>query len=314
MPNPTQNGRLAIDDNDKPVMGGVSSVDGVTIINSAYDPVTRRLLVDSSGAATGATGPTGPTGPTGATGATGPAGAASATGATGPTGPIGPTGPTGPTGADSTVPGPTGPTGDTGAQGPQGTAGTNGTNGVTGPTGPTGTTGATGPTGAQGATGNDQMSLLATGSGASTATIGTVLDSVAISGLTGFDSLYVIFNFQASAQTGGQLEVANITDSLSFANVLNGAALATGRMIAGTALIKCSIASDARNISTIFDGSNSTGIADNGATNVAMVRYIFNRTFTTNFTGSWTLGLYNYGVTSGGTLYWSWTVYKLAGQ
>lgn len=45
----TYHGTLAIDDNDKPVMGGVSSVDDLTIINSAYDPTTRRLLVDESG-------------------------------------------------------------------------------------------------------------------------------------------------------------------------------------------------------------------------------------------------------------------------
>lgn len=48
----TYRGRLAIDDNDKPVMGGVSSVDGTTIINSEYDPITRRLLVTGSGSTT----------------------------------------------------------------------------------------------------------------------------------------------------------------------------------------------------------------------------------------------------------------------
>lgn len=45
----TLHGTLAIDDNEKPVMGGTSSVDNATIINSAYDPTTRRLLVDDSG-------------------------------------------------------------------------------------------------------------------------------------------------------------------------------------------------------------------------------------------------------------------------
>lgn len=45
----TQNGALKKDDNDYPVMGGTSSVDNATIINSAFDPVTRRLLVDSGG-------------------------------------------------------------------------------------------------------------------------------------------------------------------------------------------------------------------------------------------------------------------------
>lgn len=45
----TYHGRLAIDDNDKPVMGGTSSADDSTIINSAFDDVTRRLLVDDAG-------------------------------------------------------------------------------------------------------------------------------------------------------------------------------------------------------------------------------------------------------------------------
>lgn len=45
----TLNGTLKRDDNDYPVMGGTSSVDNATIINSAYDPSTRRLLVDLAG-------------------------------------------------------------------------------------------------------------------------------------------------------------------------------------------------------------------------------------------------------------------------
>lgn len=49
----TQNGRLAIDDNDKPVMGGTSSVDDTSIINSAFDPTTRRLLVNIGGGGSG---------------------------------------------------------------------------------------------------------------------------------------------------------------------------------------------------------------------------------------------------------------------
>lgn len=49
----TQNGALKKDDNDNPVMGGTSSSDNATIINSAYNPVTRRLLTDSAGGGTG---------------------------------------------------------------------------------------------------------------------------------------------------------------------------------------------------------------------------------------------------------------------
>lgn len=45
----TENGSLQRDDNDYPVMGGTSSSDDQTIIDSAFDPITRRLLVDDSG-------------------------------------------------------------------------------------------------------------------------------------------------------------------------------------------------------------------------------------------------------------------------
>ncbi len=49
----TENGALKRDDNEAPVMGGTSSVDNVTIVNSAFDPVTRRLLTDSAGGGSG---------------------------------------------------------------------------------------------------------------------------------------------------------------------------------------------------------------------------------------------------------------------
>ncbi len=49
----TQNGVLKKDDNDYPVMGGTSSVDNTTIVNSAFNPTTRRLLTDQAGAGSG---------------------------------------------------------------------------------------------------------------------------------------------------------------------------------------------------------------------------------------------------------------------
>ena len=45
----TQVGALRRDDDDSPVMGGTSSSDNLTIINSAFDPVTRRLLTTYGG-------------------------------------------------------------------------------------------------------------------------------------------------------------------------------------------------------------------------------------------------------------------------
>lgn len=53
MAGPTQNGVLQKDDNAYPVMGGTSSSDNNTVINSAFDPVTRRLLVDITGGGAG---------------------------------------------------------------------------------------------------------------------------------------------------------------------------------------------------------------------------------------------------------------------
>lgn len=41
----TSNGTLKKDDNGYPVMGGTSSTDNATIINSSFDSSTRRLLV-----------------------------------------------------------------------------------------------------------------------------------------------------------------------------------------------------------------------------------------------------------------------------
>lgn len=51
----TLRGALKKDDNDYPVMGGTSSLDNNTIINSSFDPLTRRLLTDDSGGSGGFT-------------------------------------------------------------------------------------------------------------------------------------------------------------------------------------------------------------------------------------------------------------------
>lgn len=49
----TQNGALKKDDNDLPVMGGTSSSDNATIVNSSFNPTTRRLLTDSAASSFG---------------------------------------------------------------------------------------------------------------------------------------------------------------------------------------------------------------------------------------------------------------------
>ena len=109
----------------------------------------------------GAEGADGPAGPAGPAGAQGP------TGATGAQGPVGPPGPQGSPGAA----GPQGPPGATGPQGSPGATGPQGPPGATGPQGPAGANGATGATGATGLSGVEYVSLSASVSNLSGASL-----------------------------------------------------------------------------------------------------------------------------------------------
>lgn len=163
-------------------------------------------------------------------------------------------------------------------------------------------------------TSTSPMTLLHASNGTSTNTSANNLATVAISGLTSKDSLLIYYTLDATTQNCGTNTIYTNTDGAVIADLLNTNVLGSGKMTAGVVLLRINASLDDRNITAVFDGQNSTGLTNNGAANTAIVRYIFNKTFTTGFTSAWTLALRNGGVTSGGTLYWNWSVYKIAGQ
>jgi hypothetical protein len=145
--------------------------------------------------------------------------------------------------------------------------------------------------------------LLKAGSGASTDTSASTLDSIALSGLTANDRLQVSVQFTAETQdSGSQLLLQNSTDTVTVSTFFGGAVTA-GNSAGATVTINQK-QSGATAVYALFHAVNA-GTDTSGQTN---------STFTTAWTGSWTLALRAPGVTAGGTLRWTWAVYKLAGQ
>lgn len=143
--------------------------------------------------------------------------------------------------------------------------------------------------------------LLKSGSGQTTSTSAETLDSVALSGLTALDTLLVFWNFAAVTQNSGNVELRNTTDDIAVSSAINPAA--------GDKRIAVSVIRQAQDGATSIDWLSwfdSSGDVLTGAAARA--------TFTQNWTGSWTLGMRHAGVTAGGTLQWSWTALKIAGQ
>jgi hypothetical protein len=85
---------------------------------------------------------------------------------------------------------------------------------------------------------------------------------------------------------------------------LSGASIAAGATTMGVGVIQ-QAQSAATKIAT------STAATDSAGTNKANGAIA---TFTTNWTGTWTLALRHAGVTAGGTCAWSWSVYVVTGQ
>jgi len=147
-----------------------------------------------------------------------------------------------------------------------------------------------------------QVSLLAANSGTTTTTSAENVDTVAISGLTAKDRLIVYAVLEAVTQNTASYSLYNVTDSVTLA------ANTGGDLIAGEEATIFAYAQQAQSAATTVVtrmlAEVGSGERGNGTT----------ATFTTAWTGSWTLALRHGGVTSGGTLNWSWAVYKLAGQ
>lgn len=146
-------------------------------------------------------------------------------------------------------------------------------------------------------------SLLRAASGTDTNAAATNVDTVAISGLTAKDRLVIMAAVASATQQTASSAIYNATDSVTIINV--SAAIAAGTVIGSEMLVQ-QRQTAATAIVSRGHGYDTAGnrTTDNGA----------GATFTTAWTGSWTLALRHGGVTAGGTFDWSWIVLKVAGQ
>lgn len=143
------------------------------------------------------------------------------------------------------------------------------------------------------------MTLLKAGNGSSTAAGTTDVSTIAISGLTALDTLQVYLNLWSVTQQTTNPLLYNTTDSVTVLDVLGGVLAAGAKRPAFVCINQAQIG--ATSVDAL--GFNiAPGIVQNDAT------------FTTNWTGSWTLALRHGGVTAGGTFRWMWSVFKVAGQ
>lgn len=162
---------------------------------------------------------------------------------------------------------------------------------------------------ARSVTGANGATLLKAGSGTSTAAVATNVDTVAITGLTANDRLWVVYDVESAAQLTAIPLLYSVTDALAIVSLQAGQNIASGNQTSGEAFLqqRQSGATALRATSSSIDaaGSSTTPNIRADAQNV---------TLTTNWTGSWTLALRHGGVTAGGTFSWTWAVYRLAGQ
>lgn len=152
--------------------------------------------------------------------------------------------------------------------------------------------------------GGGALTLLKANSGTSTnATNPTNVDTVSISGLTANDTLVVYVNATSVTQATGAMVVANTTDGVNLL-VVEGSSI-----VAGTGRIAQGFSRQSQaGVTAVHSWGQSHDLANTVDTVTGR-----SNTFT-DWTGSWTLALQHEGVTGGGTLRWSWAVYKVAGQ
>lgn len=151
---------------------------------------------------------------------------------------------------------------------------------------------------------SSQLTLLKSATGSDTSAAATTVDSIAISGLTQLDTLRVIVNVETVTQNTAQVQLYSVTDAMNLVAVSPSPLSTASSTSYGEALFR------QRNtlntwVEAMFQGMTSSP---------ARVDVIAISNTTTAWTAPWTLGLRHGGVTAGGTLRWSWAVYKLAGQ
>lgn len=159
------------------------------------------------------------------------------------------------------------------------------------------------------ATGANQITLLKANSGTDTNAGATSVDTYAMaSGLTAKDTLLIRYTIETVTQATANTILQNSTDTVTAISMSNGNALTAGDIISGTVWI-----SDAQSATTTVLANNVAGVTTN-TTEGNGFNTVKRTTFTTAWTGAWTLALKHGGVTGGGTFKWSWAVFKIAGQ
>lgn len=156
---------------------------------------------------------------------------------------------------------------------------------------------------------SSQMILLKANSGTDTNAGATNVDTYAISGLTAKDTLVVYHSFQCATQK--VTAPVSLYQSTSGANLVSynaGADLDVGYAYNGSATIRQGQVANTTYYATVSDAGTIPGGQAGGT-----VRF-GGQTGLTAWTGSWTLALRHGGVVAGGTFYWSWAIYKVAGQ
>ncbi len=167
------------------------------------------------------------------------------------------------------------------------------------------------PTWEDAATPAQYTTLLGTGSGTTTSVAAENVDTIAISGLTALDTLMVYFSFSSITQDTDVPQLYSTTDSgiLTYLNE-TGAAATADLQYFGDALIMTT-----QHDSTVYNAVSRLVKPTAAGGNDASPKGFGKATdLSTAFTGSWTLAFRHGGVTAGGTLRWSWRVYRLAGQ
>jgi hypothetical protein len=150
------------------------------------------------------------------------------------------------------------------------------------------------------------MLLLHQGSGTDTNTAATNLDTYALaSQLTVKDTLLIEYELEQVAQAASAAhQFYNSTDSVSAGITFGGSSMSAGHQGMGRCWLS-TLQSSSKAIGQVGQ-SVRFAVAVSNDNNLA--------TFTTDWTGAWTLALRSGGQTSGGTIKWKWAIYKLAGQ
>lgn len=161
--------------------------------------------------------------------------------------------------------------------------------------------------------GGGPLTLVGQAEGTSTTLATTNVTTFAMSGLTLKDSLMVVVESFASGQALDPPILYNSTDSIAITPGLVSAATnipAGGWAMAVVNIGSVNDAGTKRVYATVLTGDGTTGGEGAGTTGFRA------STFTTAWTGSWTLALRTGagGIPAGGTYYYRIAVYKRAGQ